>query len=53
MAAFAGALRFETGGNGQIVDVTEGVARLVGESGIATGVVVAFGVGSTVAVTTM
>ena len=46
-------LRMETPGNGHIVDLTEGVASVVGTSGVALGVVTVFATGSTVAVTTM
>jgi secondary thiamine-phosphate synthase enzyme len=49
----AGALRLSTRGDGDIVDLTEGVARVVGSSGVATGVATVFAVGSTAAVTTM
>ena len=53
MATHAGQLRFSSEGRGTIVDLTEGVASVVGASGIDTGVAVAFGIGATVAVTTM
>ena len=53
MPAHAGQLRFSTGGGGEVVDLTEGVASVVSQSGVATGVAVVFGVGATVAVTTM
>jgi secondary thiamine-phosphate synthase enzyme len=46
-------LRLQTPGNGHIVNVTEGVARVVAASGVDRGLVSAFAVGSTVAVTTM
>jgi secondary thiamine-phosphate synthase enzyme len=49
----AGALRFPTRGDGHIVDLTEGVARVVGTSGVRSGVACVFAVGSTAAVTTM
>jgi secondary thiamine-phosphate synthase enzyme len=48
-----GLLRFSTAGGGEIVDLTEGVASVVARSEVRTGVAVVFGVGSTVAVTTM
>jgi len=48
-----GMLRLQTPGNGHIVNVTEGVARVVAASGVDRGLVSAFAVGSTVAVTTM
>ena len=53
MGTHAGALRFSTRGDGDIVDITEGVARVVGSAGVATGVATVFAVGSTAAVTTM
>jgi len=48
-----GLLRFSTAGGGEIVDLTQGVASVVARSEVQTGVAVVFGVGSTVAVTTM
>jgi secondary thiamine-phosphate synthase enzyme len=48
-----GLLRFETQGNGEIVDLTEGVKRVVRAAGVDRGVVIVFATGSTVAVTTM
>jgi len=48
-----GLLRLETQGNGQIVDLTEGVMSVVRTAGVERGVVVVFATGSTVAVTTM
>jgi secondary thiamine-phosphate synthase enzyme len=53
MPVDGGLLRLETPGNGQIVDLTEGVARVVQTSGVQRGVVIVFATGSTVAVTTM
>ncbi len=53
MAVHAGLLRLQTDGHGEIVDLTEGVATIVARSGVRSGVVVVFAVGSTVAVTTM
>jgi secondary thiamine-phosphate synthase enzyme len=53
MAVAGGTLRLETPGNGHIVDITEGVARVVSAAGVDSGLVTAFGVGSTLAVTTM
>src|SRR5690348_15658852 len=46
-------LRLDTPGNGAIVDLTEGVTRIVRTSGVERGVVTVFGIGSTLAVTTM
>ena len=53
MGVHAGALRFSTQGDGDIVDLTEGVARVVATSGVRAGVACVFAVGSTAAVTTM
>lgn len=53
MAVHGGLLRMDTPGNGHIVDLTEGVARIVGGSGVERGLVTVFATGSTVAVTTM
>ena len=53
MAVHGGLLRLETPGNGHIVDITEGVARIVSTAGVERGVVTVFAGGSTVAVTTM
>ena len=43
----------DTPGNGQIVDLTPGVERLVATAGVDRGLVTVFATGSTVAVTTM
>lgn len=43
----------DTPGNGHIVDITPGVSRVISTSGVERGLVAVFGVGSTVAVTTM
>jgi secondary thiamine-phosphate synthase enzyme len=48
-----GLLRLETEGEGQIVDLTEGVLAVVRQSEVASGVVCVFVTGSTAAVTTM
>jgi secondary thiamine-phosphate synthase enzyme len=53
MGVHAGLLRLRTDGNGEVVDLTEGVATIVERSGVRSGVAVVFAVGSTVAVTTM
>jgi secondary thiamine-phosphate synthase enzyme len=53
MALHAGMLRLATRGDGEIVDLTDGVASVVAESGAREGVATVFTVGSTVAVTTM
>jgi secondary thiamine-phosphate synthase enzyme len=53
MAVQGGMLRMETPGDGHIVDLTEGVRRIVGTAGIERGLVCVAAIGSTVAVTTM
>ena len=53
MTVHGGVLRMETPGHGHIVDITEGVARVVRTAGVERGLVSAFAVGSTVALTTM
>ena len=53
MAVQGGMLRLETPGNGDIVDITEGVARVAATSGVERGIITVFATGSTVAVTTM
>lgn len=53
MSVHAGLLRLATEGNGEVVDVTEGVRTVVERSGVQSGVVVVFAVGATVAVTTI
>ena len=53
MSHHGGLLRFSTPGRGEIVDLTQGVATVVERSEVRNGVAVVFGVGSTVAVTTM
>jgi secondary thiamine-phosphate synthase enzyme len=53
MAVHGGLLRMDTPGEGHIVDLTEGVARVVSTSGVERGLVTVFATGSTVAVTTM
>ena len=53
MTAHTGLLRVSTGGGGEIVDVTEGVASVVSRAGVREGVAVVFGVGATVGVTTI
>jgi len=49
----SGLLRLETEGEGQIVDLTEGVLAVVRQSGVDHGAVCVFVTGSTAAVTTM
>jgi secondary thiamine-phosphate synthase enzyme len=53
MAVHGGQLRMDTPGHGHIVDITEGVLRVVGTAGVERGLVTVFAIGSTVAVTTM
>jgi secondary thiamine-phosphate synthase enzyme len=53
MAVDGGMLRLQTPGNGHVVDITEGVRRVVSTAGVDRGVVTVFAVGSTLAVTTM
>jgi secondary thiamine-phosphate synthase enzyme len=53
VSAHGGLLRLETQGHGDVIDLTEGVARLVGTAGVDRGVVTVFAIGSTAAVTTM
>jgi secondary thiamine-phosphate synthase enzyme len=53
MAFHGGLLRLHTPGDGHVVDITEGVARLVQTAGVERGLVSVFATGSTVAVTTM
>jgi secondary thiamine-phosphate synthase enzyme len=53
VSVHTGLLRLETEGEGQIVDLTEGVLAVVRQSGVSDGVVCVFVGGSTAAVTTM
>jgi secondary thiamine-phosphate synthase enzyme len=53
MTAHTGELRFETGGDGEVVDLTEGVRRVIASGDIEDGIVCVAALGSTVAVTTM
>jgi secondary thiamine-phosphate synthase enzyme len=53
MAVHGGLLRMDTLGNGEIVDLTEGVQSVVRTAGVDRGLVTVFATGSTVAVTTM
>jgi secondary thiamine-phosphate synthase enzyme len=48
-----GILRMDTPGNGHIVDLTEGIERVVRATGVERGLVTAFATGSTLAITTM
>lgn len=53
MAIHCGVLRMQTPGNGVIVDITEGVDRVIRASGVERGVATIFATGATVAVTTI
>lgn len=53
MAVDGGVLRLRTAGDGEVVDLTEGVRSVLRTSGVTRGAVVVFARGSTVAVTTM
>jgi secondary thiamine-phosphate synthase enzyme len=53
VAVNGGLLRMDTPGNGEIVDLTEGVKSVVRTAGVMRGLVTVFATGSTVAITTM
>jgi len=53
VAIHGGLLRMDTPGNGQIVDLTQGVSSIVRTSELDRGLVTVFAKGSTVAITTM
>jgi secondary thiamine-phosphate synthase enzyme len=53
MSVHTGELRFSTDGDGDVLDLTEGVDRVVGQSGVQDGTVSVFIPGSTAAITTM
>src|SRR5947209_17694259 len=53
MAVQGGLLRMETRGNGHVIDITDGVVRVIRTTGVDRGIVTVFATGSTVAVTTM
>ena len=53
MAVHGGLLRLETAGDGEVVDLTEGVRAIVRTGGVERGAVIVFARGSTVAITTM
>ena len=53
MAVHGGLLRLDTPGNGEIVDLTRGVASVVATASVERGIASVFATGSTVAVTTM
>jgi secondary thiamine-phosphate synthase enzyme len=49
----AGEISLSTRGDGEVIDITQGVQRVVSTAGVADGIVVAFVRGSTAAITTM
>jgi secondary thiamine-phosphate synthase enzyme len=53
MTVHGGLLRMDTPGNGEIVDLTEGVERIIEATEVDRGLVTVFVTGSTAAVTTM
>ena len=53
MAVHGGLLALDTPGNGEIVDLTRGVASVVATASVDRGIASVFATGSTVAVTTM
>jgi secondary thiamine-phosphate synthase enzyme len=53
MAVHGGLLRLQTPGHGEIVDLTQGVRRVIDTAGVERGLVNVFVTGSTAAVTTM
>lgn len=53
MSIHGGLLRLETEGHGQVVDLTDGVSRIVRGASADRGTVTVFATGSTVAITTM
>jgi secondary thiamine-phosphate synthase enzyme len=53
LASYSGELRLSTTGDGDAVDLTEGVQRVVAQSGARDGAVTVFVPGSTAAITTM
>lgn len=53
MTVHGGLLRLETAGHGQVVNITDGVERVVAAAGVERGLATVFVTGSTLAVTTM
>jgi secondary thiamine-phosphate synthase enzyme len=53
MTVAGGMLRLQTPGNGHVVDLTDGVARVITATGVERGLVTVFAIGATVGVTTM
>jgi secondary thiamine-phosphate synthase enzyme len=53
LATYSGELQLKTAGDGDTIDLTEGVLRIVAQSEVVEGIVTVFVPGSTAAVTTM
>jgi secondary thiamine-phosphate synthase enzyme len=53
LPTYSGEIHLRTAGDGDTIDVTEGVARVVAQSGAEDGAVTVFVLGSTAAITTM
>jgi secondary thiamine-phosphate synthase enzyme len=53
LASYSGEIRLTTAGNGDTLDLTEAVERIVAQSGAREGAVTVFAPGSTAAITTM
>jgi secondary thiamine-phosphate synthase enzyme len=53
LTTYSGELRLTTAGDGDTIDLTEGVERIVAQSGATEGTVAVFVPGSTAAITTM
>jgi secondary thiamine-phosphate synthase enzyme len=53
LATYSGELRLHTAGDGDTIDLTEGVERVVAQSGAGEGTVTVFVPGSTAAITTL
>jgi secondary thiamine-phosphate synthase enzyme len=53
VAVHGGLLKLSTAGHGEIADITAGVQAVVTQSGVETGVAIAFAPGATVAITTI
>ena len=53
MPVHTGHLRFSTEGDGDVIDLTQGVESVIAQSGVATGLVSVFVPGSTAAVSTL
>ena len=53
MPTYSGELRLKTAGDGDVIDLTEGVVRVVAQSGARDGAVSVFVPGSTAGITTM